>query len=100
MCQNVVASSPTCARLARRAQCWRPEPGGHRRSARGASLGVRCIFGKLQFQPALATALLGGTATFAELNPLGASAPAGPNAYPELMERPVEALAACLAGAD
>ncbi len=76
-------------------------PGARRLSdirARIAALGARCVFGEPQFEPALARTLLDGTpARFAELDPLGAAIPAGPGAYPALMEALADALVACLA---
>ncbi len=76
-------------------------PGARRLSeirARIAALGARCVFGEPQFESALARTLLDGTpARFAELDPLGAAVPAGPDAYPALMEALAVALVACLA---
>jgi zinc transport system substrate-binding protein len=78
-------------------------PGARRLSeirARVAALGARCVFGEPQFEPGMAKALLGGTARFAELDPLGAAIPAGPDAYPQIMESLADALAACLTEPD
>jgi zinc transport system substrate-binding protein len=59
--------------------------------------GATCVFAEPQFEPALARTLVEDTpARFAELDPLGTSVPAGPDAYFTLMKNLAEALAGCL----
>lgn len=75
-------------------------PGARRLSeirARIVALGVRCVFSEPQFTPALAETVVAGTpARLAELDPLGAAIPAGPEAYFHLMQTLADALADCL----
>ena len=62
-----------------------------------AALDVHCVFSEPQFTPALAETVVAGTsAHLAELDPLGAAIPAGPEAYFQLMHALADALAGCL----
>ncbi len=77
-------------------------PGARRLSeirARIVALGVRCVFSEPQFTPALVETVVAGTpARLAELDPLGAAIPAGPEAYFHLMQTLADALLGCLSG--
>lgn len=69
--------------------------------ARIRDLGVRCVFGEPQFQPALVeTAIAGSGARSGVLDPEGgAELQAGPEAYFELLRRLADSLRTCLSGA-
>lgn len=69
--------------------------------ARIRDLGVRCVFGEPQFQPALVeTAIAGSGARSGVLDPAGgAELQAGPEAYFELLRRLADSLRTCLSGA-
>lgn len=69
--------------------------------ARIRDLGVRCVFGEPQFQPALVeTAIVGSGARSGVLDPEGgAELQAGPEAYFELLRRLADSLRTCLSGA-
>ena len=59
--------------------------------------GALCLFSEPQFEPALARAAAENSdARLAELDPLGADIPAGPDAYFTLMRRLATALSGCL----
>ncbi len=67
--------------------------------ARIRDLGVRCVFGEPQFQPALVeTVIAGSNARRGVLDPLGAELPAGPEAYFQLLRGLAAALRTCLSG--
>lgn len=63
--------------------------------------GVVCAFPEVQHDPALLLQLLDGTTVRAgaEIDPVGSSLPAGPDAYDRLMRSLATNLAACLNGA-
>jgi zinc transport system substrate-binding protein len=62
-----------------------------------AAFDVHCVFSEPQFPPALAETVVAGTsAHLAELDPLGAAIPAGPDAYFHLMRSLADALTGCL----
>lgn len=59
--------------------------------------GAVCVFTEPQFEPALAATLVAGTQVqTAELDPLGAALPAGPEAYFAMMRGLAKVLAGCL----
>jgi len=65
-----------------------------------AELGAVCVFTEPQFRPALVDTVIAGTdARTAVLDPLGATLPAGPEAYFTLIRGLAAALARCLAPA-
>lgn len=67
--------------------------------ARVRDLGVRCVFGEPQFQPALVDTIIAGSkARRGVLDPLGADQPAGPNAYFQLLQGLADSLLGCLGG--
>ena len=78
-------------------------PGARRlRDVRRAigGFGATCVFSEPQFQPRLLRTLVEGTdARIGILDPLGAGLDPGPDLYFRMMERNVDALAGCLAGA-
>lgn len=62
-----------------------------------AAQDVRCVFAEPQFPNAIAAPVVAGTnARLAELDPLGAGLPAGPDLYFRLMENLGRSLADCL----
>lgn len=69
--------------------------------ARIGDLGVRCVFGEPQFQPALVeTVIAGSGARPGVLDPEGgADLQAGPEAYFQLLGRLADSLRSCLSGA-
>lgn len=59
--------------------------------------GIVCVFSEPQFEPKVVTLLVEGTeARTAELDPLGASIPAGPDHYAATMRALAGAMAGCL----
>ncbi len=65
--------------------------------ARIRDLKVRCVFSEPQFQPALVeTVIAGSGARTGVLDPLGATLPAGPDAYFQLLQGLGAALRSCL----
>ena len=65
--------------------------------ARIRDLKVRCVFSEPQFQPALVgTVIAGSGARTGVLDPLGATLPAGPDAYFQLLQGLGAALRGCL----
>ncbi len=59
--------------------------------------GARCVFSEPQFEPRLVTALTEGTtARHAELDPIGAKLPDGPDSYVMLLQAMADSLQACL----
>ena len=67
--------------------------------ARVREFKVRCVFSEPQFQPALVTTIIAGSAARqGVLDPLGAELPAGPDAYFHLLEALAEAVRGCLRG--
>ena len=77
------------------------QPGArHLRELRAQLMGgtVRCLFTEPQFQPAIVSNLIEGThVRLAELDPIGSSLKAGPEAYFQLMNALSESLTSCLA---
>ncbi|GAB6042306.1 zinc ABC transporter substrate-binding protein [Endothiovibrio diazotrophicus] len=60
-------------------------------------LGVRCVFAEPQFEPKLVRTLIEGSGARAGvLDPLGATLPAGPDAYFRLMNALADSLVGCL----
>ena len=58
---------------------------------------IRCVFVEPQFEPRLARVIIEGTkARLAELDPLAAARPAGPDLYVELIEAMAGAMLGCL----
>lgn len=59
--------------------------------------GARCVFSEPQFEPRLVTALTEGTtARHAELDPIGAKLPDGPDSYARLLQAMADSLETCL----
>jgi zinc transport system substrate-binding protein len=68
--------------------------------ARIRDLKVRCVFSEPQFQPALATTLVSGSAAqLGILDPLGAELPEGSDAYFQLLQGLADDLRNCLSDA-
>lgn len=64
-----------------------------------AAQDVRCVFAEPQFPSAIADTVVAGTnARLAELDPLGADLPVGPDLYFKLMENLGRSLTGCLTG--
>ena len=62
--------------------------------------GAPCLFREPQFPPALVDTVVEGTeARIGVLDPLGVGIPAGPGAYPALIEEVADGLVRCLASA-
>lgn len=62
-----------------------------------ADLGVTCVFSEPQFKPQLVSLVIEGTAAKSSvLDPLGASIPAGPDQYFELMKAMALSMKGCL----
>ena len=58
---------------------------------------IRCVFVEPQFEPRLARVIVEGTnARLAELDPLAAARPAGPDLYVELVDAMADAMLGCL----
>ena len=58
---------------------------------------ARCVFAEPQFEPKLVATLIEGTAAKSgTLDPLGASLPAGPLLYEQLLRAVMRDLASCL----
>ncbi len=59
--------------------------------------GAQCLFIEPQFEPQIARTIAEGTgARIAELDPLGAGLPPGPDLYPDLLQQLGDALRGCL----